>query len=118
MGQGTTDDGLGTDLVEPAGLDPVTAGLLAGPQEAVTGEALPHRAPGPPQVRLVPRPSNTEMRFCRRAKTLKIVFAISQGNHWPIIPHIGYPNYLRDSSARVPRDSSTFNLLKMSVNNT
>jgi len=42
MGQGTTDDGLGMDLVEPAGLGPVTAGLLAGPQEAVTGEALPH----------------------------------------------------------------------------
>ena len=63
MGQGTTDDGLGMDLVEPAGLGPVTAGLLAGPQEAVTGEALPHRAPGPPQVRLVPQPSNTGMRF-------------------------------------------------------
>ena len=63
MGQGTTDDGLGMDLVEPAGLGPVTAGLLAGPQEAVTGEALPHRAPGLPQVRLVPQQSNTGMRF-------------------------------------------------------
>ena len=54
MGRGTTDDGLGTALVDPAGLGPITAGLLVGPQVAVTGQALPLRAPGPPQVRLVP----------------------------------------------------------------
>ena len=54
MGQGTTDDGLGTDLVDPAGLGPITPGLLVGPQAAVTGVALLLRAPGPPQVRLVP----------------------------------------------------------------
>lgn len=53
MVRGTTDDGLGTDLVDPACLDPITAGLLVGPQVAVTGEALPLRAPGRPQVRLV-----------------------------------------------------------------
>lgn len=53
MVRGTTDDGLDTDLVDPACLDPITAGLLVGPQVAVTGEALPLRAPGRPQVRLV-----------------------------------------------------------------
>jgi len=54
MGRGTTDDGLGTDLVDPAGLGPITPGLLVGPQAAVTGVALPLRAPGPPQALVVP----------------------------------------------------------------
>ena len=53
MARGTVDDGLGTELVLPAGLGPITAGLLVGPQEAVTGETLPLRAPGPPQVTIM-----------------------------------------------------------------
>ena len=53
MARGTIDNGLGTDLVLPAGLGPITAGLLVGPQEAVTGETLPLRAPGPPQVTIM-----------------------------------------------------------------
>lgn len=59
MARGTIDNGLGTDLVLPAGLGPITAGLLVGPQEAVTGETLPLRAPGPPQALVVP--SDAEM---------------------------------------------------------
>ena len=58
MGRGTTDDGPGTELVDPAGLVPITAGLPVGPQVAPTGVALPLRAPGPPQVRLVPLQHN------------------------------------------------------------
>ena len=61
MARGTINDGLGTDLVLPAGLGPITAGLLVGPQEAVTGETLPLRAPGPPQVRIMLLQSNTGM---------------------------------------------------------
>ena len=68
MARGTIDDGLGTDLVLPAGLGPITAGLLVGIQEAVTREALPLRAPGPPQVRLMLLQSKTGMRLYRRAK--------------------------------------------------
>ena len=68
MARGTSDGGLGTDLVLPAGLGPITPGLLVGIQEAVTGEALPLRAPGPPQVRLMLLRSNAEMRLYRRAK--------------------------------------------------
>ena len=68
MARGTSDGGLGTDLVLPAGLGPITPGLLVGIQEAVTGEALPRRAPEPPQVSLMLLRSNAGMKLYRRAK--------------------------------------------------
>lgn len=81
LGRGTTDDGLGTDLVDPTGLCPITAGPLVGPQVAVTGVAFPLRVPGPPQVRLAPWQSDKGMRYWlhRRAKITQNDFKLIRG---------------------------------------
>ena len=50
MDRDTTSRGLGMALADQAGLAPITAGPLAGPQVVHTGEALVLRVPGPPQV--------------------------------------------------------------------
>ena len=52
MARDITSDGLDPGLVDPTGLGPITAGLLVGPQAAVTGVALPLQAPEQPQVSL------------------------------------------------------------------
>lgn len=62
MVQVTASDGLGTDLEDPTGFGPITAGLLVGPQAAVTGEAFPLQAPGGPQARLMQRQCNLDNR--------------------------------------------------------
>ena len=50
MDRDTTSRGLGMALADQAGLAPITAGPLAGPQVVHTGEALVLRVPAPPQV--------------------------------------------------------------------
>lgn len=60
----TANDGLGTDLVGPTGLGPITVGLLVGPQVlAVTGGALPLQAPERPLVSFVLRQCKIGMRL-------------------------------------------------------
>lgn len=90
MVRGTTDDGLDTDLVDPACLDPITAGLLVGPQIAVTGEVLPLRAPGRPQVRLVLWQSNTWVRLYGGAKHTQNVFCFVSD----VVSDFFYGNFL------------------------
>lgn len=54
MDRDTTSRGLGMALADQAGLAPITAGPLAGPQVVPTGEALVLRVPGPPQALVGP----------------------------------------------------------------
>lgn len=54
MDRDTTGRGLGMALADQAGLAPITAGPLAGPQVVHTGEALVLRVPAPPQALVGP----------------------------------------------------------------
>lgn len=58
MDRDTTSRGLGMALADQAGLAPITAGPLAGPQVVHTGEALALRVPGPPLVSTSKPPSS------------------------------------------------------------
>ena len=64
----TASGGLGMDLEDPAGLGPITAGLLVGPQVAVTGGALPLQAPGQPLVSHMLRQCKMAMRLVMHKK--------------------------------------------------